>query len=97
MKIVCDNATGEPAMIGRDASGEPCTVTAGGEVVELDSYRPHAVGYVVCECGAWHLGVVDVRADMARLRCNKCGKRTATMQADKPADVLTLVFHRAED
>lgn len=89
--VVCDDATGEPALIARDENGEPITVTSGGRVVELDAQRPHAVGYVVCrECHHWHFGVVDVRADMNRLRCNKCGERSCCLQPSKPADVVPI-------
>ncbi len=84
---------GKPAMIGRDAAGEPTVVTDGGTGVlfELDAQRPHALGYVVCrECGHWHLGVVDIRANLTRLRCNGCNRRTGEMQPERPGDVVPV-------
>lgn len=88
-KVVC-GVDGKPALIGRDANGEPEHVYSGGPVSRLDDYRPHAVGYVVCPCGHWHLGVVDARADMERLRCSRCEQRTGVMQPNRPGDVVPL-------
>ena len=93
MQVVYDNATGEPALIGRDENGKACIVTDGdgGEVIELDAYRPHATGWAVCrECGDFWVVVVDVRVDFRCLECRKGCGMTAELQADKPADVIRL-------
>lgn len=88
-KVVCD-ADGNPALIGRDEHGKATTVEAGGEVVELDDHRPHAVGYAVCDCGWWCVSTVDMRADFDHLECGGCGQMTAALQANAPADVVPL-------
>lgn len=91
MEVVCDE--NGPALIGRDRHGEPDLVTAGAEVTNLDSQRPHAVGWAVCcECGDFWVVVVDARADFDHLECRKGCGMTAALQADKPELAQVLPF-----